>query len=186
MDLATQLAHLRADSDALLAACLADPTAPVPSCPGWDRTALLSHVGRIHRWAGGQLVCGPGERIRINEVSAPEGADLTAEYATGADRLIALLTTMDLAATWPTWAGPQPGTFFPRRMTQELVIHRRDADPAPIDPALGVDGVDEMLELFAPRIPADRFDGRRGSLHLHATDADGEWLIQVAPDGITF
>ena len=27
---------------------------------------------------------------------------------------------------------------------------------------------------------------RPGTIHLHATDTDGEWLVRLGPDGITF
>ncbi len=191
MDAATHLDHLRADGAALLAAHGADPTAPVPACPGWDRTALLAHVAGVHGWVRAQLAAGPGERIRLGAVRPPTAVDELREfYEAGVGELLDRLAVMDLAATWPTWAGPQPGTFFPRRMAQETAVHRRDADPAPYDPDLAVDGVDELLELMAPRIPAERLEGATGTIHLHATDTDGdtdgEWLVQLTPDGIRF
>jgi hypothetical protein len=71
-------------------------------------------------------------------------------------------------------------------MAQETAVHRWDAEPGPMDPALSVDGVNEHLELFAPLIPGDRFDGVRGTLHLHATDIDGEWLVRLTEAGIGF
>jgi uncharacterized protein (TIGR03083 family) len=187
MEHATHLEHLRDDSAALLAAYRAEPTAPVACCPGWDRTELLAHTAGVHAWVRAQLATGPGERIRLSTVEGPpEGEALPDWYEAGAAELIDGLATMDVAAMWPTWAGPQPGTFFPRRMAQETAIHRRDADPSPLDPAFAVDGVDELLELFVPRLPTERLAEARGSIHLHATDADGEWLVHLSPDGVTF
>ena len=58
MDAATHLAHLRVDSAALLSAYRADPTATVPSCPGWDRAELLAHVAGVHAWVRAQLAVG--------------------------------------------------------------------------------------------------------------------------------
>jgi hypothetical protein len=120
----------------------------------------------------------------------PEGDLLPGWFEAGAAELADLLEHMDVAATWPTWAGPQPGTFFARRMAQETAVHRWDAEPGPIDPALAVDGVDEHLEVFAPRLPGDVFGGASGTIHLHATDdgldGAGEWLIRLGPQGITF
>lgn len=187
MDLGTQLAHLRTDSDALLVAYLADPSAEVPCCPGWNRSALVAHLGRTHEWVRLQAERGPGERVRFGETDkAPVGDALADWFASGATALIDALASMDLAVTWPTWAGPQPGTFYPRRMTQETAVHRRDADPAPFDPDLAVDGVNELLELFAPLAAGDTLKGRSGSIHLHATDTDGEWLVHLTPEGIHF
>jgi uncharacterized protein (TIGR03083 family) len=187
MDAAAHIDHLRADSAALLAAYHADPAAPASEGTGWNRTELLDHVANVHGWVRAQLHLGPSERIRFSTVErAPEGAGLPDWYETGAAELVGLLERMDLDATWPTWAGPQPGTFFPRRMSQEAAVHRWDGAGGPIDTDLAVDGVDELLELFVRRLPADRFDGRTGSLHLHATDTDGEWLVRLSSDGITF
>lgn len=187
MDLATQLAHLRSDSDALLAAYRADPTATVPCCPGWDRTALLEHVGRTHEWIRLQAERGPEERVRFGATAhAPEGKAMVDWFAGGATTLIAALAAMDLTITWPSWAGPQPGTFYPRRMAQETAMHRRDADPVPFDPELAVDGVNELLELFAPLAPGDKLADHPGSIHLHATDTDGEWLVRLTPEGVRF
>lgn len=187
MDPDTHLAHLRADSDALLAAYRADPTADVPCCPGWDRTALLAHVGRTHEWVRLQVERGTAERVRFGETApAPEGEAMIGWFEGGATALIDALGSMDVEATWPTWAGPQPGRFYPRRMAQETAVHRRDADPAPFDPELAVDGVNELLELFAPLAAPDKLAGHTGSIHLHATDADGEWLVHLTPEGIRF
>lgn len=187
MDPVTHIEHLRTDSAALLAACLADPSAPVPSCPGWDRTALLAHVAGVHAWVRAQLAMGPGERVRLSTVGRPpEDGSLPSWYESGADTLVEALAEMDVGATWPTWAGPQPGTFFARRMAVETALHRWDADGSPIHLALAVDGVDELLELFAPRLPGAAFADRPGSIHLHATDAEGEWLIALSGSGITF
>ena len=187
MEPATHIDHLRSDSAGLLAACLADPSAPVPSCPGWDRTELLGHVSGVHAWVRAQLAAGPAERIRLSTVGRPpHDGSLPTWYEQGAAALVEALEAMDVAATWPTWAGPQPGTFFARRMAIETALHRWDADGSPVDPAVAVDGVDEHLELFAPRAPADALGDRPGTIHLHATDADGEWLVTLSGSGISF
>jgi hypothetical protein len=65
-------------------------------------------------------------------------------------------------------------------------MHRWVAAGGAIDPELAADGVLEMLELFVPRFPGERFADVHGSIHLHATDVEGEWLVHLGPDGITF
>lgn len=187
MDTPTHVEHLRVEAAALLAAYRADPAAAVPTCPGWDRAALLGHVAGVHAWVRAQLAVGTGERVRLSSVEAPpSGAALAEWYEAGAAALVAGLSSMDVSVPWPTWAGPQPGTFYPRRMAQETAMHRRDADPCPLDPALAVDGIDELMELFLPRVPAERLDGPAATIHLHATDVMGEWLVQIGPHGLTF
>jgi uncharacterized protein (TIGR03083 family) len=187
MDAAAHIDHLRADSARLLEACRADPRAPAWAGLGWTRSELLSHVANVHGWVRAQLHVGTAERIRFSNVEpAPVGDALPSWFEAGAEELAGLLSSMDLTATWPTWAGPQPGTFFPRRMGQETAVHRWDAVGGDISAALAVDGIDELLELFVPRLPADRLAAAAGAIHLHATDVDGEWLVHLAPDGITF
>jgi uncharacterized protein (TIGR03083 family) len=187
MDPAQHLAHLRADGDAIVAAQAADPAAPVDSCPGWDRTVLLAHVGGLYSWVQVQLARGPEERIGFKGAERPPEGDAMPGWAvaqlTGA---IDAMSSMDVEATWPTWAGPHPGTWFPRRMSQETLIHRWDAVGGAIDPGLAVDGIDELLQIFVPRLPADRLTGAAGTIHLHATDVEGEWLVRLSPEGITF
>ena len=99
--------------------------------------------------------------------------------------LVEALSTMDTDAVWPTWAGERPGSFYPRRMAHETAVHRWDAGGGDIDPALAVDGIDEHLGLFAPLAAGDALP-RHGTIHLHATDVEGEWLVTLGPDGITF
>lgn len=191
MDHRLQIEHLRADSATLLAACSSDPNAEVPSCPGWRRHDLLAHVGGVHSWARAQLEIGNGERVKMSAVERPpEGPVLPGWFEAGAGSLVAALEVMDIEATWPTWAGPQPGSFFPRRMAQETAVHRWDVVPEPIDAGPAVDGIDELLELFVARLPAERFGAVTGTIHLHATDRglddSGEWLVEFDDQGITF
>jgi hypothetical protein len=99
--------------------------------------------------------------------------------------LVHALSTMDTDGLWPTWAGERPGSFYPRRMAHETVVHRWDAVGGAIDPALAVDGIDEHLGLFAPLAPGDSLTVH-GTIHLHATDIDGEWLVTLGPSGVSF
>jgi predicted lipid carrier protein YhbT len=53
--------------------------------------------------------------------------------------------------------------------------------PAP----LAADGVTELLEVFlAPRADGEPVGGRGESLHLHATDTEGEWRLRLLPAGV--
>jgi uncharacterized protein (TIGR03083 family) len=80
----------------------------------------------------------------------------------------------------------QRAGFWPRRMAQETVVHRVDAQQAvgvpvaPVDPDLAVDGIDEVFGVFVPALGADRSPGDDRTVHLHATDAEGEWTIRFA------
>ena len=186
MDPATHIAHLEADSALLLEGYRADPRAPVPTCPPWDRSALLHHVAGVHSWHRAQVEHGPGDRVRFKQSpQAPEGDELPGWFEANLTGLVAALSGMDTSIAWPTWAGERPGTFYPRRMAQETAVHRWDGVGGTIDPALAIDGIDEHLGLFAPLAPGDALP-RHGTIHLHATDAEGEWLVTLGPAGISF
>jgi uncharacterized protein (TIGR03083 family) len=80
--------------------------------------------------------------------------------------------------------------FWPRRMAQETTVHRVDAEQAAggrggaIDPTLAVDGIDEVLSVFVATLGAGRSPGDDRTVHLHATDVEGEWLVRFTPDGV--
>ena len=110
--------------------------------------------------------------------------------------VVAALEGADLDVPVWTWVGLRPTRFWARRMAQETAIHRWDLQSAhgaaePIQALLAVDGVDEVLDLFLPARQTARpgrepwrFDGDGERLHLHATDAPGEWLLRFAGGGV--
>lgn len=161
-----------------------DPSTAVPGCPGWDGADLLWHVTAVHDfWAAvaGQRLTDPSGYDRP---ARPSDDELAATYARGARRLLEVLeATPDDTPVW-TWSDDHTARFVLRRMTHEMAVHLGDAqqtsgrDPT-MDATLASDGVDEFLELFGRRV--DRPVG--GSVHLHCTDAPGEWFVVDGPDG---
>jgi uncharacterized protein (TIGR03083 family) len=186
MEPATHIAHLQTDAARLLEGYRDDPGAPVPTCPPWDRAALLHHLAGAHSWHRAQVEHGPSDRVRFKESpQAPTGDELDAWFEANVQGLVAALSAMDTNGEWPTWAGNRPGSFYPRRMAHETAVHRWDGVGGAIDPALAVDGIDEHLGLFAALAPGDGLS-IHGTIHLHATDIEGEWLVTLGPSGITF
>src|SRR5690606_21309030 len=98
--------------------------------------------GAMYSWMIKQLAVGTSERVRLREADTPpDGEALPAWFEARLATLLTGLEAMDVTATWPSWAGPQPGSFYPRRAAHETAMHRWDAEPYDIDPALAVDGV---------------------------------------------
>src|SRR5689334_20857987 len=117
MDAAEHLAHLRADGGALVAACRAEPDAPVLACPGWDRTTLAKHVCVPLGWSALQAEVGPGEKRGFRDAPRPGEDDDVFDFLEGAiARAVGSMEQMDHGATYPTWAGPQPAGWLARRM----------------------------------------------------------------------
>ena len=183
LDQAAQLADLTAS---------ADPDAPVPTCPGWTVAQLLRHTGRGHRWAA--TIVRTGEFVNPRDVPGGKPEGDVGEWLRGSAQVV-IDAVAEVGADVPVWTflGPRPaGWWIPRRL-HEATVHRADAAIAlgigyELDPALAVDGIDEWLGLLAHR-RAD--EGPAGldpgvTLHLHATDTDGEWLIRGGDPVITW
>ncbi len=170
---------LRREGEALAAAAeAAGSSVAVPSCPDWDVADLLAHVGRIHRgWE--QVVAHGAPAFTPAEIPLPDREERLPWYRDGLQRLLRAFEQADAATTVATWAGPRPVASVQRRMAHETAVHRLDAElaagaPAPLDPALSSDGVDEFLGEFLGAV--DR--SGTWSVHLHATDVAGEWLVR--------
>jgi uncharacterized protein (TIGR03083 family) len=167
-----------------------DLAAPVPAAPGWDTTQLLRHVGLVHTRTSVVLRSGTMERPTRENGMLPEAPregvlDWYRETLAG---VVADLRAID-DPDRPVYAfapAHRRAGFWPPRMAQETTIHRVDAEQAVgrpvgvIDPALAVDGVDELFSVFVAVFGGGRSPGDDRTVHLHATDAEGEWLIRFA------
>lgn len=168
--------------------------APVPSCPEWDLGKLTRHAGSVHRWVAHIVTTRATERVSPREVDLALPAQRTglpAWLAAGASPLRAALATDPATKVW-TWADGDTVGWWARRMLHETTVHRADAQLAlglepEIDAAVAYDAVEEFLA----NVPSFALDNIKGlgageSLHFHATDAPGEWTIQLTGEGFTW
>jgi uncharacterized protein (TIGR03083 family) len=172
-----------------------DPGAVVPTCPGWDMAALVKHIGYSHRWATYIVRERASEPVPFRAVpmGMPEDKAAYPEWlAAGREPLLATLRSTDAATPMWAWGADEHARFWARRQLFETTVHHADAQLAlgrqpAIDSERGVEGIDEFLEnlayaaSFAPNVKELRGDGE--SLHFHCTDAEGEWMIELQPDG---
>ncbi|HSS09835.1 MAG TPA: maleylpyruvate isomerase family mycothiol-dependent enzyme [Acidimicrobiales bacterium] len=183
------LDHVRSDGTALATTARLAPRAPVPSCPEWDMTDLVAHTAEVHRWVADIVRTSATERPRDEPEVPTEPAAVLVWYGDGLTDLLDVLEGADPDAPVWNWFDrkPAPTRFWHRRMAHETAVHRWDAQaaagvPEPIDAALAVDGIDEFLsfvEVWLRRRPIEKLNG---SLHLHATDTEGEWSLSLAAD----
>jgi uncharacterized protein (TIGR03083 family) len=180
------LGSLSADIARLQTLAVGDLTAAVPSCPGWDLGKLIGHVGKVHRMALAVISTGALEPAHPSTLeSAPTDPDgLRAYFADSAARLLHdLRTTPPDAPSWNFLGEPQVAGFWTRRMAHEHSIHRYDAElavnvPHAIPLAIAIDGIDEYWLIANARVLVKKPDfSLGGSLHLHATDGEGEWML---------
>jgi uncharacterized protein (TIGR03083 family) len=175
----------------------ADPALPVPTCPQWSVARLVKHTGIVHRWATHIVSTRTSTRVEQRDVEAglpAEEAGYGDWLAAGAAPLAAVLRTAGPdAAVW-AWGAEQRSGWWARRMLHETTVHRADAEVAvgvvpDIDPVVAADGIDEFLaNLPTARRPSQQLASLPAgkSLHLHATDADGEWLIRFTGETVTW
>ena len=153
--------------------------APVPGCPGWTLADLVWHLSEVqHFWAW--VV-----RTRAAEPSAyrapqrhPDEELLGYLDAQNAELETALRGADPAQRVW-TWAPRQDVAFVLRRQAQEAVVHTVDVeqvlgDVRPIPADVGLDGIDEWLEVMVPGALPDGPPPEAHPVVLHAVDADEE------------
>ena len=185
------LQALRDEGTALVAAARLGLDPPVPACPGWAVADLVLHTGMVHRHKL-EIVRGrlaePPDRW---PPPAPPRGELLGWYEQGLEELLTVLEVADPETrVWTFYRPYETAGFWRRRMAQETAVHRVDAEsahggPRPVPAALAADGVSELLDVFlAPHAEGEPVGGRGESLHLHATDTEGEWRLRLLPAGV--
>lgn len=182
MDTPRYLECLRADAARLREVAAEGLAARVPTCPDWTVRELVEHVATVYLHKA--------ETMRRDSWPDPWPPDVSAEQPLELmDRTLADLLA-ELESRSPgdkslTWYEPdQTVGFWTRRMAQETVIHRVDAELAagaplaPIPADLAVDGVDELLRCFFAYATANWPDDFGAALPAN----DGRTLSVVAGD----
>lgn len=185
MDVARHVEAIRRDSAELLdAARLAPPVARLESCPEWTPADLVWHVAVVHDFFASR-VRGEDQYRALDRPADDE--TLWRVAGTSRTELLDQLTTTDPSTTIATWAGASDVAWVARRIAQETAVHRVDAERAAgrdhqPDAQLAADGVDEFLTVFVPNAPARGMPMLPGSVHVHCTDVDGEWIVEPTGD----
>ena len=176
-------------------ATTADLNNPVPSCPGWTIADLVRHVGEVYLHKvecmrlGGHPEPWPPAGIKAEDPVAlldRSYAALTAEFA-----------SRDPEDAAFTWYGPdQTVGFWIRRMAQETVIHRVDAEIAAgseiteIPDDMALDGIDEFLVAFVEygsKTWPDEYGGVLATTDgrsVRLETAGAAWLVRPTPEAV--
>jgi uncharacterized protein (TIGR03083 family) len=176
----------------------ADLTRQVPTCPEWTLRQLATHVGRAHRWAAEIVGTRSAEFIPFRQVPdgrIPDDPALHAPWLrAGAALVIGAAREAGSDPVW-TFSGPQPASFWARRMAHETAVHRADAQitagrEPEFDADLAADAIDEWLGSMSGVGDSDsRADALPDGavLHVHVTDdgVDGEWLVRRDGNAVT-
>ena len=127
---------------------------PAPTCPGWDVAEVVRHTGSVYNHKIACIDIGRRPEEGEWESRPPQGTDLVDWYRGTLTAILQRLGSLDATTPAYTWYAPeQDVAFWQRRMAQEAVVHRVDAEAAagqvtPVDDDLAVDGIDEVLDIF--------------------------------------
>lgn len=172
-----------------------DPAAAVPNCPGWTLADLALHIGAGQRWAAAILLSGTAQNVPEVKRATLSWADW---YAGTTAALAAAIRAVDPdEPCWNFAPVEQRAGFWSRRRLHETLIHLVDAVQAGVAPGeqaasgltvvpaeLAADGVDEVFEVFLPRMLVRGFPPAvTRQIGVRATDTGDEWTLTPAPDG---
>src|SRR6185437_2105343 len=169
--------------------------AQVPTCPDWTVADLTRHVGEVYL-----------HKVEMmRQGKHPEGwppasfkeAEPVGLLTRGYGELVAEFAARNPAEPAKTWYDPnQTVGFWIRRMAQETVIHRIDAElgagtpVAPIPDDLAIDGIDELLNTFVaygfskyPEDFAEPLKNSPGRTYV-INASETSWTITASPNDL--
>jgi len=180
---------IRREGEALLTAASQDVDAPVTTCGDWTIADLACHLWQVY--ANVTLYVSSRTLERPDKLPELPDGDPVALLRDQLDELVTALSECEPDTPIWTWVFDAPGdaAFWARRMAHESSVHRFDAQNAqgvrqPIDAELAADGLDELIDVVAPRIYGrDQLAGPTGAVALRSSDTN-TWYLQLEPEGL--
>ena len=153
--------------------------APVPGCPGWSLADLVAHLAEVQHFWAWVVRTRAADPSAYAEPRRHADDELLGWLDAQAAELEFALAGADPAEPVWTWAAQQDVAFVLRRQLQEAVVHTVDVeqvlgDVTPIPAEIGLDGIDEWLDVMAPGALPDGPPPEAHPVVLHAVDADAE------------
>ena len=183
------LARVKADSARIAEVARMGADAPVPACPGWTVAELVEHVAAVYLH---KVVA-----MRTNARPDPWPPDFTGRdplelFDEARAQLVAELDGRDPASpAWTFLPDDQTSAFWFRRMAHETAVHRIDAEQAhdvvtPLDPALSLDGIDEVLKVMLAHPDWQDYDADEPvDAIVRITSGGRSWTAEVRKRGAT-
>ena len=154
-------------------------SAPVPGCPDWRLADLVRHIGEVQHFWGWVVRTRATDPADYPQPPRHPEEELLGWLSAQHAELETALAAADPGERVWTWAAQQDVAFVLRRQVHEAVVHTVDVeqvlgDIRPIPTSVGLDGLDEWLEVM---VPSALPDGPPESAHpvvFHAVDADAQ------------
>ena len=185
--------QIELDGRRLIDVARADLDATVPTCGDWKLRDLVGHMGWVHGLVGSNVAGRVTEPLPREQMPQVPDDDSVLDFAAASlGRLVDALGSIEPETPVWNWSPRPDAGFYFRRMLHETSVHRWDAENAagatgPVDGEQGCDGVDEYFDFVLPNAQErKRRDLPAGSLHLHRTDGDGEWIVTAEGDDVVF
>lgn len=184
MDSKLYLRVVETDGSKLIEAVQGNLDTDIAFLDDWSVRDLAAHTGAVWSMAAANVAAATTEPTRPGaEAQAPDGDAITDWLGERLSTLLDTLNSADTAAIAWSFTGVETAGWWIRRMAHENAVHRWDAQaatgtPEPIDSDLGADAVDEYAEVslrHSSRLPNRSYPA--GTLHLHRTDGEGEWMF---------
>ena len=154
-------------------------TAPVPGCPGWHLDDLVWHLTEVQAFWTWMVRTRAADPSSYAAPARRPSDELLGFFAAQSAELETVLHGADPAERVWTWARQKDVAFVLRRQLQEAVVHTVDVeqvlgDVRPIPADVGLDGIDEWLDVMVPAALPEGPPPEAHPVVLHAVDADAE------------
>lgn len=182
MDRQDRLAEIARTGSGFLRVVGHDLGVPVPSCRPWTFADMVWHYGEVHHFWGEIVRAGAMDPMSIEFATRPDDDSLVDWCGDRINSFLAIMEEADPGASCWSWTGPADTGWVERRVLHEVAVHLWDVSAATgraLVPAPGIasDGIDEFLANFLPNHRETALP-LGGSVHIHCTDTDGEWMIE--------
>ncbi len=170
----------------------------VPTCPDWRLRELVQHLGGVHRWAATYVEAQRAEPLDVDLPELvggwPPDGELVAWFRQGHAALVEALRAAPADLECFTFLeAPSPLAHWARRQAHETGVHRVDAEsaasgvrpfPTPFTPAVGADGIDELVTAFITRPRVRLRADRARTLGIGLGDDPAAWTVHVGPESV--